>query len=233
MLKLFAILVMTIDHADRVLLDAYFDYEFLTVIGRFAYPVFAFMIARNAMYTRNPRRYLMLLVGFGALSQPIYWWALDHASFWDPLNVMFTLALGVLSVRAWLAGPRFWPALPFIIAAGHFVEYRMEGVALMLAIAFTTYHLRERGWRHWQTLIGAASLIALSFFLNISSYAPGKVLHNPYGPWVVFALLICFATLLPRVEQFETRFRWPGLRLFFYAYYPSHLAILGSLAALT
>lgn len=228
MLKLIALLIMTIDHTDRILVDKLAgEFHFLTVIGRFAFPIFAFMIARNSLYTRNPGEYVKLLLVFGVLSQFIYWWALDHGSFWAPMNVLFTLALGVMSVRAWMAGPKWWPALPVLIGLGWFCEYNMEGVALMLVIAMTVHNIRHVGLTHPWTLLGAATMVALSYLLNISSYDPAIVIGNQYGPWVVTALALCFLSLLPPVEAFERNFRFSGGRLFFYAYYPGHLAMLG------
>ena len=223
MLKIFALLVMTIDHADRILLDHSVDW--MTVLGRFAFPLFAFMIARNALYTSNPKQYLKLLLLFGVLSQPIYWWALDHEAFWDPLNVLFTLALGLLGVRAWLRG--YWWALPFIVAAGWFVEYRFEGVAVMIVIAFTIHSIRNRGLSHPLTLAGGLLITLLSCFINTGGYTPSDILSNEYAPWVITAFALGFITLTPRVEAFEKKFRWPGFKLFFYAYYPGHLATLG------
>ena len=228
MLKIFALLVMTIDHADRILLDH--SVEIMTVIGRLAFPLFAFMIARNGIYTSNARKYLMLLVLFGVLSQPIYQWALAHESFWDPLNVLFTLALGLLGVRAWLAG--YWWTLPAIIAAGYFVEYRMEGVALLPAVAFTVYSIRNRGVKHPLTWLGGLTVVVLSGFINTGGYTLDDVLSNQYAPVVIAAFALGFLTLLPAVEEFEKRFRWPGFRLFFYAYYPGHLALLGLIGLL-
>ena len=228
MLKIFALLVMTIDHADRILLDH--SVHVMTVLGRFAFPLFAFMIARNGLYTRNAKQYLKLLVLFGVLSQPIYWWALDHESFWDPLNVLFTLALGLLGVRAWLDGA--WWALPFIIAAGWFVEYRMEGVAVMIAIGYTVHSIRNRGLLHPATVAGGLVILLLSGFINTGGYTLSAMLGNQYAPWVICAFALGFITLHPAIEEFEKRFRWPGFRIFFYAYYPGHLATLGVIGLL-
>ena len=226
MLKIFALLVMTIDHADRILLDH--SVHWMTVLGRFAFPLFAFMIARNGLYTSNAKQYLKLLILFGVLSQPIYWWALDHDSFWDPLNVLFTLALGLLGVRAWLNGN--WWALPFIVAAGWFVEYRFEGVAVMIAIGFTVDSIRNRGLAHPLTIVGGALIALLSCLINTGGYMPSDMLTNDYAPWVITAFALGFITLAPRIEEFEKQFRWPGFRMFFYAYYPGHLAVLGLVA---
>lgn len=217
MLKIIAILMMTVDHADRILFDE--RYQLLTIMGRFAFPLFAFMIARNGLYTRNPGKYISLLFLFGLISQPIYAFALGHP-WLDPLNVLFTLGLGLLAVQVWLRG--YWWALPFIIGAGWFVDYNMEGVAVMLVIAFTIHSLRTRGAGHPLTLCGGAGVIALASCINTWNYVP----------YVIAAFALGFLTLIPVIDTFEKRLRWAGFRLFFYAYYPTHLAVLALIARL-
>lgn len=194
MLKIFALLVMTIDQADRILFDQ--TNQWMTILGRFAFPLFAFMIARKDLYTSNARRYLILLALFGVLGQPIYYWALDHDGLLDPLNVLVTLALGLLAVRAWLQ--RVWWALPLIIAAGWFVEYGPEGVALMLLCGMTVYTLRERGLVHPLTLAGGALIVVLSTLINTAGYLPEDMLTNSYAPWVISAFALGFVTMAPR-----------------------------------
>lgn len=228
MLKIFALLVMTIDHADRILLDH--SVHFMTVLGRFAFPLFAFMIARNGLYTSNAKEYLKLLLIFGVLSQPVYWWALDHDSFWQPLNVLFTLALGLLGVRAWLAG--YWWTLPFIVAAGWFVEYSMEGVAVMIAIGYTVHSIRDRGLAHPLTWAGGLLIIWMACYINTGGYGLSDMLGNSYAPWVILAFALGFISLHPSIEEFEKKFRWPGFKIFFYSYYPGHLAALGLIGLL-
>lgn len=226
MVKLFAILVMTLDHADRILFGEAAPWA--TVLGRFAFPLFAFMVARNALYTRNPRRYAGLLLLFGIISQPVYVWALEHESFWNPLNVLFTLLLGLLAVRAWMAR-RYW-ALPLLLAAGWWVEYRVEGVALMLAVGIAVHSIRASGLWHRTTLSALLAIGVLAFFLNQASYLPAEVIDNRFVPWVLLAFAIGFASLHPRLDAAERRLTWPGFRLFFYAYYPGHLLALGLVA---
>jgi hypothetical protein len=211
MLKILAIVLMTVDHADRIIFDQ--QYEILTILGRFAFPLFAFMIARNALYTSKPGNYIGMLFLFGIISQPVFAFALDHPLL-DPLNVLFTLGLGVLAIQALRQG--IWWALPFIIGAGWFVDYSIEGVAVMPVIAFTIHSLRTRGIEHPLTLLGSTGVLALACCINSWSYVP----------YVIVAFLIGFLTLLPNVETFERRLQWKRFKLFFYAYYPGHLALL-------
>ena len=215
MLKIIAIIMMTVDHANRILFMK--EYDLLTVMGRFAFPLFAFMIARNGLYTRNPAKYIGLLFLFGVVSQPIYAWALNH-DWLQPLNVLFTLGLGLCAVRAWLAG--YWWLLPLIIALGWFVDYGVEGVAITPVIAFIIHSINQRGFLHAQTVLGFGLLIALSFRINAISYAP----------IVIGAFALGYLTLLPQLDAIEKKLRWPRFRLFFYGFYPGHLILLALIA---
>ena len=61
-LKIFALIVMTIDHIGHFLLP---EFIILRIIGRLAMPVFAWMIAEGCTYTKNPSRYFLTVFGFG------------------------------------------------------------------------------------------------------------------------------------------------------------------------
>lgn len=217
MLKIIAIIVMTIDHAERTVFVA--EHDWMIVLGRLAFPLFAFMIARNGLYTRNPRKYIVLLFLFGILSQPIYAYALDH-DWLQPLNVLFTLGLGLMAVQAWKQ--HYWWALPVIIAPGWYVDYGMAGVAAMPIIAFTIDSINQRGISHPFTFLGGLCITGTAFLINAPSFAP----------YVLAAFALGFLTLIPTLNILEQKLRWPNFRIFFYCYYPGHLALLALIASL-
>jgi len=67
-LKLIALITMTIDHIGAILLYNLgyantFIYIFLRFIGRFALPLFAFMIVEGVIHTKKPWRYFLRLAG--------------------------------------------------------------------------------------------------------------------------------------------------------------------------
>lgn len=61
-LKLIAAFTMLLDHAGALLFP---EVMILRVIGRLAYPLFAFMIAEGCRHTRNKLRYFLLIFGLG------------------------------------------------------------------------------------------------------------------------------------------------------------------------
>ena len=68
-LKLLAMVTMTLDHVGLILLG---NYQPFRIIGRFAFPIFAYMIAEGCRYTRNKVRYFGIIFGLGLLFQTFY-----------------------------------------------------------------------------------------------------------------------------------------------------------------
>lgn len=95
-LKVIALISMVIDHVALYLMeDGTVLYETMRCVGRIAFPVFAFLIAEGFIHTRSRYRYFFTLLGFAVISE-IPWYLLNGAD--GTHNVMFTLALGVLTL---------------------------------------------------------------------------------------------------------------------------------------
>ena len=94
-LKWIALITMLIDHIGAIIGYATFSswqipwlYDVLRVIGRLSFPIFAFFIAEGWHYTKNRKKYFLLLLIFAIISQPIYYFALNTSVF--ALNILFT-----------------------------------------------------------------------------------------------------------------------------------------------
>ena len=68
-LKLFALIIMTIDHIGMLLLP---QFRILRIIGRLAFPIFAYMVAEGCYYTRNKKLYFGRMAALGIAVQIIY-----------------------------------------------------------------------------------------------------------------------------------------------------------------
>ena len=75
LIRLIACLCMVIDHAGKMLFP---QYPVMRLIGRMAFPLFAYGIAVGAVYTRDPIRYLSRVVLLALISQPLYALGLAH-----------------------------------------------------------------------------------------------------------------------------------------------------------
>ena len=113
-LKLIAIVTMLIDHVGLVIFyralflpangaglpsaSFYMNaYYVCRMIGRVAFPIFAFLLVEGFLHTHDKRKYLVNLSIFAVISQLPYYLAIcgDGISY-AHLNVMVTLVLGVL-----------------------------------------------------------------------------------------------------------------------------------------
>ena len=96
-LKIIAIISMFCDHFG----DAFIGhYSFLNLIGRLAFPIFAFQISEGFIHTKNLRKYFFRLGLFALIAQIPFGLFVNKylGSSIFSLNVFFTLFLGLLSI---------------------------------------------------------------------------------------------------------------------------------------
>lgn len=210
-LKWLALLLMTLDHVNKHLLQA--SVPELFAAGRLALPLFGFVLGYNlarpgalasGSYSRIARR----LAIFGTIAS-IPFIALGGLGWgWWPFNIMATLLVATLC--AWLievgGTARLVAAAVVFIVGGALVEFWWPGLAVCLmawAYCRRPSRLRLALW------IGA---LASLYVINRNQ-------------WALAALPLIFAAG-------QVRLNLPRGRLGFYLYYPAHLAVLWGLARL-
>ena len=96
-LKIIAVISMFCDHFG----DAYLKhFSFLNLIGRCAFPIFAFQISEGFTHTKNVKKYFFRLGIFALISQipfSLFMYKFFEDRFFS-LNVFFTLFLGLLAI---------------------------------------------------------------------------------------------------------------------------------------
>lgn len=226
-LKLIAIVTMFVDHfAAGVYANLYVSgylfrigkmdnaIEIYTVcrnIGRFAFPVFCFLLVESFFYTKSRLKYLRNLVIFTIVSEVPFDLALMNGFDFEMQNVFFTLAIALLSI--WgiqtvrdkvLSKPLTSFILQIVyILIGCFVatalhtDYSYYGIVLVVIF----YYFRSN--RLFACIMGYV------WFL--------------FEPW-------CFPAFVALLLYNGKR----GVRLkyFFYAFYPVHLLLLYGLRIL-
>lgn len=119
----------------------------LPYLGRIAAPIFLFCIANGYRHTRSVKRYAQRIFLFGALAQIPYflylkaWEARLGEELYTPLNFMFTLGLGLLSIALYEREKEQNPSLALLaaflpIAAAEFFRTEGGGMYAMLVPAF-------------------------------------------------------------------------------------------------
>ena len=89
-LKLIALISMTVDHLGLILFG---QYTVLRILGRLAFPIFAYMIAEGCRYTRSMGKYLASLLAVALLCQTAYFVTLG--SLYMCIMVTFSLSVGI------------------------------------------------------------------------------------------------------------------------------------------
>jgi hypothetical protein len=91
---------MLIDHIGLVFFpEDSVIYAVCRLIGRVSFPIFAFLIAEGAYYTKNRARYAARLGAFALVSEFFYDLSIHNTAIdFNSQNIYFTLLLGLLSI---------------------------------------------------------------------------------------------------------------------------------------
>lgn len=195
MLKLLAILFMVIDHIGAII---YPDTELFRVIGRLAFPIFAYQLAQGYAHTSNYNKYMFRLWIFAIISQIPYTLAFDTLR----LNVMFTFVIALFLIDKVAKKEYYW--LFSVLALVYFVEIDYSLYGILLPVAF--YIFKDK--KMWAFIL--TSIMTVIYMLYLQQFI------------VVYALIgIAIALYLPRNEV-----KVKMNKYFFYWFYPIHISIL-------
>ena len=142
-LKLIALFFMVIDHLGAVVFPKVPE---LRILGRIAFPLYAWCMTVGFHYTRSVPKYLGRVLLTGIISQPLYALVMNHmgeggglaAFYLGKPNIFLTLflALGALwgiRERKWLS--QIWaPALAICLATVFRADYGWKGVVFILLL---------------------------------------------------------------------------------------------------
>lgn len=213
-LKVIAVITMTIDHVGMVLFP---DVLLYRIIGRIAFPIFAFLAAQSCRHTRNIRRYMVRLGLFALISElPFNLATSGRVLHPGGQNIFFTLLLGVMACWLYerLQGHPLAVLPPLALCLfGQLmgVDYGWYGVAIIFAFY----------------LAGSSKLrVGLSLLtLTVVSQWPALLMVLEQPRLAVYALqLWCVFAMVPLTFYNGKRGRGP--KYFYYLYYPIHLGAL-------
>lgn len=216
-LKIIAVITMTIDHVGLYLL-AYDSPGYIAcrIIGRIAFPLFAFMIAEGFYHTRNVNKYFCRLLGYCLAIELGFlgFYLVSGDNYLLEMNVIWPLLLGLASLML-LSRPQWYLKLLVIVIliGSELLNLAYGAYGIGLIIVFGIY----RNFR-----VQALMLILLNlFFLDWPLLEPmGLGELAKYG-WLQWFSVVA---LLPRYfynGQPGKLSKW-----FFYVYYPAHLGVI-------
>lgn len=218
-LKIFALLCMTTDHIGSRLLPAddplYLPFR---IVGRLAFPIFAYMIAEGCRYTHHKLKYFFCVMGLGVICQIFYIIYDKSLSF----NILISLGLSILIIYVMDLGKNSYkyyykivtvffifiiyfitelaPVIfPQLKEAKYHFDYGFFGIMLPVATAL----FEERRYR---LLMFSLGLVALSISLSSIQW------------W-------CLLSIIPIALYSGERGKY-SLKYVFYLYYPLHLLVI-------
>lgn len=213
-LKFLACAIMLLDHIGATLIP----WGTLRIIGRLAFPIFCFLLAEGAHYTRNPRNYLLRL-GIGAiLSELPFDLALFGSWSWRHQSVMVTLLLGAMALLAMKQMTR--PLLKVLVlllfaCLADFMNTDYGGAGVLMIGLFGLTWERKYGW----------VIQLLGMYLICRWIIPGGVVWfiDRYVFIEIFAILALIPIWLYSGKKSTSSrvVQWA-----FYLFYPVHLWIL-------
>lgn len=226
MLRTIAVILMLSDH----IWATYMSFgNWMTHIGRMAFPIFAFQIAEGFIHTSDFKKYALRLLGFAVVTE-IPFNLFYSSRLFNPYhqNVLFTLLLGLLAISVIdkaknnrtaknIALSVLWLALICVASVIGFVDYGFLGMITVIMF----YLLRDFPFA-WLAQFAAMVLINIVFFEGqvYPVEIIGKIFEIPSQGFAVFSLIPIW--LYGGKKGKSSKIMQYG----FYAFYPVHMMIL-------
>ena len=250
LIRLSAILLMLIDHVGAFLSLPTVPTLCCRILGRIAFPLFAFLTVNGYRHTKSRSAYLLRLWLFALCSEPFFDFVHTH-TLWDPArqNVFFTLALGLSALvildicrkKTPLWGILGCGAIGLLCLAAWLLstDYGIDGVVLILL-----FHLAwgKKAWLATLCLLFSARLLLLHYARFVCDRLPllGDLVNGPVAAlpaqWALITLAAA-AAAIPLLLYNGKRGPTPKsrtaallLQYAFYLFYPLHLLVLAILS---
>jgi len=218
-LKIIAMVSMMLDHIGLLFFPTV---DLFRILGRIAFPIFAYMIAEGCRYTKNRTKYLGIIAAMAIAFQVVYFVAMQ--SLYQGILVTFSLAIiTIYSIDGILHAKKLWVrlasvaafvfvlvfvfVLPILLTGTDFdIDYGIWGILLPVAV----YFLPSRVWR-----VGGLAVLLLI-----------RAIHYSFLP-VSLGLLQWFSLVtIPLLALYNGERGRAKMKYVFYIFYPAHLVIL-------
>ena len=222
-LKLLAMVLMLLDHTWATV----WDVPWFTMVGRLAFPIFAFQITEGFFHTSNRVKYIRRMLVFALLSE-IPFNLLIANSWIYPFhqNVMFTFLIALL-LMWWMehAKQSKWKfvaitavcvVLAYLLGLLTFVDYYHYGVFMVLLFYWT--HGLKFGW-----------ILQLLGMLYINDAMAGlQIQLQLFGQTVEFGQQMLAVLALIPIWMYDGRqgYHSKTVQYLCYAFYPAHMLVL-------
>ncbi len=214
-LKIIAIISMLIDHIGAILFP---EITVLRIIGRLAFPIFAFLVAQGYEHTSDKKKYILRMFIFALISEiPFDVGFFGQYFYFGHQNVLvtFTLALLILTIKD---NEKYSPLIKNLLTlflAGLSIiinsDYSIYGIIMVLAFYYYRKNLK----------IAFIIVAAVNVYLGLSYSGIFRGAFNPRYVTQAFAVFGLIPIMLYNGK------RGAKIKYLFYAFYPLHILILG------
>ena len=226
-LHIMAMLFMLCDHLWGTIVPGN---DWLTCIGRLAFPIFAFMIVEGYTRTSNLRKYVKRLLLFAVISEIPFNLAMGSRVFY-PIhqNVLwsFLIAIGLIHWNEKVNEKQIWKrilvgfasvCIGYVVGLITFVDFYHAGILTVLVF----YFFRNKKW--WCYL---GQLVCL-WYINFEMLGGFSYEINLFGETYFFVRQgIAILALIPIwLYKGKQGYYSKTLQYIYYAFYPLHLLIL-------
>lgn len=157
---------MTIDHAGVI----FQRYPILQIIGRIAFPLFAYLVVQGVERTKNEEKYLLRLLCLALVAQ------IPYSILWfTKLNTLWTLSLGLTTILLDKRYGWYWSITVILGTLFMQISYSFLGVALVYGM----WKLRNRGWEVAVILFSLAYAFLFKSTVELWAVAAIPVIRFP------------------------------------------------------
>ena len=229
-LHIMAMLFMLCDHLWGTIVPGN---DWLTCIGRLAFPIYAFMIVEGYFHTKSLKKYVCRLLIFAVISEIPFNLAMGSSLFY-PIhqNVLwsFLISVGLIAWNEKVKEKQIWVRILVGAAAviiGYiggiitFVDFYNAGILTVLVF----YFFRGKKWWHY---IGQAICL---YYINFEMLGGLSYEIDIFGQTYFIARQgLALIALIPIwLCKGKQGYHSKAFQYFNYAFYPLHLLILGLL----
>ena len=215
-LKIIALIAMTCDHIGSQIYHWIYP---LCIIGRLAFPIFAYMIAEGFTHTHNRKKYLATMCIYALVCQIVY--SIATGSLYQCILVTFALSILLLCVLDNALKKKSFGSILCVAICLVFIWFVCQGIPLLLP---RTDYMIDYGF--------------FGVLLPVLIYLPKR---KPYKLAVTAAVLLVLSYELQVFQWYSLcaiplLFLYNGqrgskkLKYLFYIYYPVHLVVIYALS---
>lgn len=213
-IKILAIVFMIIDHVGYVFFPQVIAFR---IIGRLAFPLFAWLIANGAIHTHDMKKYLLRIFLLAVISQIPYILLIQQVDpgYWD-LNAIFSLFIGLVGIACIQGINNYLVRILIIMLCaliGNFftVDYGAFGVLSVIFFYVFFHDLKKM-------VLSQIMIYTLPTLFILLTTEFNKInIVNAVEPLAVLAVV--FIVMYKGKEG-------PRIKWLFYSFYPLHFFVL-------